>query len=458
MNKRFVSGAGRGKSRNGRKEVRFRPPMIGLLAAAVLAFSPMLTAQYAGPMEMMPLPMMSSLFPGLPMSREGSGTSWQPDSSPIYAWHLPAGKWTLMIHGGVFLRYTNQDAFRAGTRGASQLDAPNWIMIMAQPPRGEKGGFSFRGMFSFDRLTEGGGGYPLLFQTGETWKGMALVDRQHPHDLFSELSVSYGVSLGPNAGAFLYFGLPGEPALGPPAFMHRPSSLSIPDAPLGHHMQDSTHITFGVLTGGARYNGLKLDASVFTGREPDENRFNFDRPRFDSWSARLSFNPSARVALQVSHGFLHSIEAREPWVNVRRTTASLMLSRPLRAGEAWVTTFVWGMNTSSDLPPTHSFLADSEAALGRLSVYARIEFVQRQAHDLKLEKLGDRVLPVGALTVGTAWRLGTRLDFQLQAGAQASIYSVVDELEPAYGKGPFSLEVYLRMSPPRASMMGSMRH
>lgn len=433
-----------------RPRARFRLPTIGFLAA-MAAFSPTLKAQHAGHMGMAPMMTMmtSALFPGLPMSREGSGTSWQPDSSPVFAWHVPAGSWSLMIHGGAFIRYTSQDAGQAGTRGGNKFDAPNWVMIMAQPPRGEKGGFSFRGMFSLDRITEGGSGYPLLFQTGESWKGEALVDRQHPHDLFSELSVSYGRSLGPDAGVFVYFGFPGEPALGPPAFMHRPSSLSNPDAPLGHHLQDSTHITFGVLTGGARYKGLKFDTSVFTGREPDENRFDLDRPRFDSWSVRLSLNPSDHVAFQVSHGFLHSPEALEPDENVRRTTASMMINRPLSQGADWTTTFVWGVNRSSERTATHSLLVDSEAAFGRASVYARIEYVQRQSHDLKLDELGDRILPVGALTAGAAWRLGASSHFQLQAGAQVAIYHVAGDLVPVYGKRPFSFEVYLRLSPPR---------
>jgi hypothetical protein len=371
---------------------------------------------------------------------------------------MPAGAWTFMIHGGAFLRYTSQDAFRAGTRGGNRLDAPNWVMIMAQPPRDARGGFSFRGMFSLDRLTEGGGGYPLLFQTGESWNGRPLIDRQHPHDLFSELSVSYGRSLGPDAGVVAYFGLPGEPALGPPAFMHRASSIGNPDAPLGHHMQDSTHITFGVLTGGARYKGLKLDASVFTGREPDENRFDFDRPRFDSRSIRLSYNPSAHTAFQVSHGFLRGPEALDPGVDVRRTTASLMVSRPLRPGADWTTTFVWGVNASSGRPATHSLLADSEASFGQASVYARIEYVQRQAHDLKLDELGDRLLSVGALTAGAAWRVSPDRGLQLHAGAQASLYRVADELKPVYGNRPFSFEAYLRVSPPRGSGTVSMRH
>ncbi len=457
MRESLLTGVGREGPKHG------RPARIGLLAAASIAVAiaspPALAAQHAGHMEMAMPPMMSSLFPGLLPSREGSGTSWQPDFSPVPAWHVPAGAWMFMIHGGAFLRFTSQDAFGAGTRGGSRLDAPNWIMVMAQPPHGARGGFSFRGMFSLDRLTEGGGGYPLLFQTGESWKGRALVDRQHPHDFVSELSVSWGRSLGPNAGLFAYFGLPGEPALGPPAFMHRASSLGNPDAPLGHHQQDSTHITFGVLTGGARYKGFKLDASVFTGREPDENRFAFDRPRFDSRSVRLSFNPSGQIALQVSHGFLHSPEALDPGEDVRRTTASVMVSRPMRSGtDSWTTTIVWGVNTSADRPAAHSLLAESEAGFGRASVHARVEYVQRRAHDLKLDELGDRVLAVGALTAGAAWRVSSDRGLQLHAGAQASLFHVESELAPVYGKRPFSFEIYLRAGPPRASEMGSMRH
>jgi hypothetical protein len=428
----------------------------GSLAIVMVILAPALPAQHE--MHMGMSAMTSALFPGLPMAREGSGTSWQPDSSPVFAWHAPPGSWTLMVHGGAFLRYTNQDAGRAGTRGGRMVDAPNWVMVMAQPPHGGKGGFSFRGMFSLDRLTEGGGGYPLLFQSGETWKDEPLVDRQHPHDLVSELSVSYGRSLGGDAGVFLYFGLPGEPALGPPAFMHRPSSLSNPDAPLGHHLQDSTHITFGVLTAGAWYGKLKIDASLFTGREPNENRFDFDRPRFDSWAARLAMNPSAHVSLQLSHGFLNSPESGKPQVDIRRSTASLSVNRQLTPGADWLTTLVWGMNQPSQGPTTHSLLVDSEADFKRSSVYGRLEFVQREAHDLNLDELGERVLPVTALSVGAARRLGALRDLLFHVGAQVSLYHVVTDLAAAYGRRPFSFEVYLRLGLPRVPGRMLMHH
>ena len=237
---------------------------------------------------------------------------------------MPNG-WKLMLHFGVFVRYASENINNKVKQGAaSQLSVPNWEMFAANHKVGKKGLFSFRIMFSLDPITVGGQGYPLLFQTGESWHGKALVDRQHPHDLLSELSLAYSYAITKNSDAYVYAGLPGEPALGSPAFMHRPSSLDIPDAPIAHHWQDGTHITFGVVTFGYRYKNIKIEASDFTGREPDENRYNIDMPKFDSYSFKLSANISNSLALAASYGIVHSPEALEPNVNVARTTFSAL--------------------------------------------------------------------------------------------------------------------------------------
>jgi len=176
--------------------------------------------------------MSSSQSLNLPMTRDGSGTSWLPDASPMYGIMLNSGKWSYMLHGNIALRYTKQDLFNKGSRGDHAVDAPNWFMGMAQRQIGKNGLLHFNLMMSLDALTEGGGGYPLLFQSGESWKGQPLIDHQHPHDLFSELSASYAYAFSKKADLSIYVGYPGEPALGPVAFMHRPSAMSNPDAPL----------------------------------------------------------------------------------------------------------------------------------------------------------------------------------------------------------------------------------
>src|SRR4030095_11229460 len=139
-------------------------------------------------------------------------------------------------------------------------------------------------MLSGEHATIGKEGYPLLLQTGETADGVTpLIDRQHPHDLFMELAGAYSVSSGHRA-LFCYGGRPGEPALGPPAFMHRFSGVNIPVAPITHHWLDSTHITYGVLTAGAVVDRVKVEASAFRGREPDEDRLDIESPELESHS------------------------------------------------------------------------------------------------------------------------------------------------------------------------------
>jgi hypothetical protein len=272
----------------------------------------------AGEHEMMA--MHSSIDLADPMSREGSGTSWLPDSSPMYGKMFMFDRDMLMLHGAIFPRYTNVST----RRGDDRIDAPNWIMGMYSHPLGDSTQIGGRLMMSLDPLTEGGRGYPLLFQTGESWHDQPLHDRQHPHDLFDELSVSLSQKFDHDFSAYVYFGYPGEPALGPPAFMHRPSAMDDPDAPIGHHWQDSTHITFGVATAGLVWRNIKVEGSIFTGREPDENRYDFDRPRFDSYSGRISWNPTKNLALQVSHGYIKSPETLEPNLKQHRTTASVL--------------------------------------------------------------------------------------------------------------------------------------
>src|SRR6266542_4102392 len=194
------------------------------------------------------------------MGAMGSGTSWQPSSGPMHMHYKIAGDWLLMFHYNLIVGMNRQ----GGPRGVTKLDSENWFMPMAYHKLG-KGTVQLRGMFSFEPFTFPPGGSPLLFQTGETYKGQPLIDKQHPHDLFMELSAQYTLPLGERGTWFTYFGYPGEPALGPVAFMHRMSASENPSATLAHHLQDSTHISFGVLTTGFTYRWLKLEGSIFNG-------------------------------------------------------------------------------------------------------------------------------------------------------------------------------------------------
>lgn len=394
--------------------------------------------------------MMTNAFSkSLPMSRNGSGTSWMPDESPMAGYMFHHNDWNMMVHGSIFPRYTNHDVFSKGSRGSSKWDAPNWFMLMANHEMGAKGLFNFNLMMSLDPLTEGKQGYPLLFQSGETYNGQPLVDRQHPHDLFSELSIGYTHMINDDIDITGYLGYPGEPALGPPAFMHRTSAENNVDAPLGHHWQDATHITFGVATLGVRYKMLKLEGSSFTGREPGENRYDFDKPRFDSYSYRLSFNPSARWAMQVSNGNIESPETLEPGIDIRRTTASVIHTKRVSEHSYSSTAAVWGLNRTSE-ERSHSFLLESNYQLHKYAVYGRYEYVQKSPHELALHEAGEgeeKLFHMNALTLGSNRIMMEKWKTQVRLGLQATLYKADERLEGLYGNYPLAAESYLRINP-----------
>jgi hypothetical protein len=389
--------------------------------------------------------MRSSIDLADPMSREASGTAWIPDSSPMYGKMFMFGEDMLMLHGAIFPRYTNVST----RRGDDRIDAPNWIMGMYSHPLGDSTQIGTRLMMSLDPLTEGGRGYPLLFQTGESWHDQPLHDRQHPHDLFDELSLSLSQKFDHDFSAYLYFGYPGEPALGPPTFMHRPSAMDNPDAPIGHHWQDSTHITFGVATAGLVWRSVKIEGSIFTGREPDEDRYGFDRPRFDSYSGRISWNPTKNLALQGSFGYIKSPEALDPKTNLHRATASAIYTLPLGPDHNWSNTFVWGQNNSTGEGKTQSFLVESNYQRGPNTVYLRWERVEKSGHELVLDERDEsHIFPIGGYTIGYVRDLSHGKGMDIGLGAQFTINDRPDRLDRYYGDDlGYAFQVFLRIRP-----------
>jgi hypothetical protein len=395
----------------------------------------------------MNMEMNSSFSPGLPMSRDGSGTSWQPDDSPVMMYMKMHGRTTFMAHGFIFLRYNSQDIFNESSRGGDRFDAPDMFMLMLQHKMNDKNLFALHTMLSLDPVTIGEAGYPLLFQTGESYKNIPLVDRQHPHDLFSEIAVSYAHAFSKDMDVIIYAGYPGEPALGPVVFMHRISAMNNPNAPLGHHWQDATHITFGVGTLGLRYKIFKLEGSIFTGREPDENRYDFDAATFDSYSYRLSVNPEKHLAFQFSQGFIKSPEALFPLEDIVRTTASIIHTKVLQNKRYISSTIIWGMNSVGH-ENFHSLLAESNARLRYFTVYARYEYVKKDARELQLLHFEQHAsFDIQAITLGLNKNLFTYFNTDLSLGIQGTINFPEDRLKSVYGNNPLAASVFLKMAP-----------
>ena len=385
---------------------------------------------------------MTGLLGPYPAGREASGTSWQPDGTPHEARHGEHGPWSWMAHARAHGVTTDQ----GGPRGDQELYSTNMAMAAARRPLGD-GTLGLRGMLSLEPWTVGKEGYPLLLQTGETADGRTeLVDRQHPHDFFMELAASYSVPLGPESSAFLYAGLPGEPALGPPAFPHRFSAFESPEAPLAHHWLDSTHITFGVVTAGWVRGPIKLEASAFRGREPDEKRWDIESPRLDSWSARASWNPGPGWALQASHGRLEGPEQLEPEVDVDRTTVSA-----IRHGE-WQAMLAWGRNANDPGETLDALLVEGTVRLReRHTLFARAERLENaellgHGGEGAEPGHGGEVFRVGEVSAGYLFDLLTGGSLAAGVGGLARLSLVPDELEEVYGGDPSSWGIFVRLA------------
>src|SRR6266571_308509 len=309
-----------------------------------------------------------------PMNREASGTSWLPDSTPHEGIHQTYGDWMLMEHALINGVYDHQ----GGPRGGNKAFVGGMVMGMAERQIGD-GTLGFRAMLSPDPFM-GPSGYPLLLATGETADGRTpLIDRQHPHDLFMELATTYSIPIHEDSAVFAYFGYPGEPALGPPTFMHRFSGMDNPEAPITHHWLDSTHITFGVATLGYIWNNkVKLEGSLFTGREPDQNRWDIETPKMDSQSIRLQINPTDDWSFQASYGHINSPEQLDPDVDVDRLTLSVTYNCPFGHNNNWQTTLAFGRNNNEPGHTLDAFLVESAIRFQNLhTFFARFEHVAK---------------------------------------------------------------------------------
>ncbi len=411
-----------------------------LACAALAAFAP-LHAQGMPDMEAS-MSMSDAPVMDLPMAREPSGTAWQPDAVGHHGIHEMVGDWMVIGHGTLF---AVQD-WQAKPAGDAAFGI-GWGMLMARRDW-DHDRLEFQVMLSPEPFTVPKRGYPLLLQNGETYKGEPLHDAQHPHDLFMALSASWTHALSDHLASQLYVAPSGEPALGPVAFPHRASAEFDPMAALGHHWVDSTHVSFGVVTGALFTERWKLEVSRFNGREPDEIRTNFDFGSLDSTSGRLSFNPTENWSFQASYGRLASPEALEPGLAETRGTASASYAGDVKGGQLlWTAGLGRARHTGEDA--TSAYFSEATWDFGANAVFGRVEWTQKTGHDLALEDpaLHDRVFGVGALSLGYHHTLTELGAFRLGLGTRLTVNQVPSDLATArYGtRHPLGAVIYLRL-------------
>jgi len=378
-----------------------------------------------------------------------SGTSAEPNSTPLPMLMTMKGQWMLMFHANIFLT----DLQQSSSRGGDKFFSTNWFMGMAQRRAGP-GTFTVRAMLSLEPATVTERRYALLFQQGETAFGVPIADGQHPHDFIMELAALYDLKLGEKSLLSFYFAPMGDPAIGPAAYPHRASASENPVGPLGHHQEDSTHIADDVFTAGLTYRIARIEASGFHGREPDEFRWDMDQGKIDSWSTRLTIQPRKNWSGQYSYARIASPEALFPGEDQERMTASIMYNRPLHNGN-WASTILWGRTRSlTDSSVFNSYLLESTVRF-RTHNYAwtRIENVDRSNELL----LGENALPPGfrekPLGRVQAYTFGYDHDFDFiprvasAIGAQFATYGVADAFKPIYGSHPVGFVLFVRFRP-----------
>jgi hypothetical protein len=419
--------------------------IVSRIFAVLLLFSPIAFAQEEHDMPQMQMPNMNAAG-GLLMGL-ASGTSMNPESWPMPMIMLSRAGWNLMFMGQGFLVETQQ----TGPRGHDKFYSTNAGMLSASHNVG-RGSFLFDLMLSLEPATITNRSYPELFQTGETAYGKPLVDAQHPHDFIMGLGVHYARPILESAMLELYFAPVGDPALGPVAYPHRASAQELPEAPLSHHWQDSTHIADEVVTVGVSYKIVRLEASGFYGTEPDENRWHIDTGPINSWSTRLSFFPTKNWRAQVSVGRLARPERQEPG-DVVRSTASIAYSVPMQ-GSSWSTSLIWGRNHEIlDRRNLNSYLLESVAPYRSKNFFTgRIELVDKDelfADDSALQESLARTVGstfrIGAYTAGYTRDIGVFHHAETGVGANFTAYTTPDAIKPYYGNHPVGVNVYVRV-------------
>ena len=372
-----------------------------------------------------------------------SGTSAEPNSTPVPMWMRMQGDWMLMFHANAFV----MDEQQTSPRGGDKFFSTNWFMPMAQRQMGP-GYLTLRGMFSLEPATITQRRYPLLFQQGETAYGKAIVDGQHPHNFLMELAAIYDWKISEKTLLTFYAAPVGDPAIGPTAYPHRASAFENPVGTLGHHQEDSTHIADDVVTAGFTHGLARIEASGFHGREPNEHRWQVQQGAMDSWSTRLTLQPGQNWSGQYSYGRIHSPEALFPSEDQERMTASVMYNRPLKNGN-WASTLAWGRTRAlTDNVIQNSYLLESTLQFAKTNyVWTRMENVDRTTellHEAGPEEPAGRVQ---AYTFGYDRDFRTLPHWATALGAQVSVYSPGSRLQPVYGTDPMGVVVFLRLRP-----------
>ncbi|HEX6161888.1 MAG TPA: hypothetical protein VFZ31_00885 [Vicinamibacterales bacterium] len=353
--------------------------------------------------------------------------------------HSTSDVWQWGVEGNVFAGYNYQ---RREFTDFDAFESQNWLMASLSKTFSSGANVGVIGMFSLEPFTLGDIGSPQVFQTGETYYGAPLIDYQHPHDLIMNLGAQFSRPFNATTVSISAYAV-GPAPIGPPVFMHRPSAILNPQAPLSHHYLDASHITPGVVSIGVERSGFRIEAGAFHGREPDEDRLDLDTAALDSYAVRASW-ADGPWQFQISGAGLTTPDTNSPYDETRLTASASHIKGDGDRSVAWMAAFGQNREVFGNL---EAYLFEAAKRAGRHSIYMRAENVEKDILDAGFHPVGlshaHRPSRISAFTAGYLRDIVSRAFGTFSIGGDVTGYIVPDNLKESYGS-PLSFHVFLR--------------
>lgn len=353
----------------------------------------------------------------------------------------------IMVHGNSFFTQN----WNSGPRGENAFSVPNMFMIDAGSSIGDRHYLNLNIMATVERWSLPDNGYSLLLQTGEERKdGTPYIDAQHPHSSpIMGLTISDTITLNNGKDHLKFWFAPrGQSTDGPVAFMHRPTGMVNPDAPLGHHIgQDAGHITSTVIGGAIRLSDTTLEVSTFNGEEPKPSKTDLPIGDPNSFAVRLTqqFTPhfyamGSAAKIEEPH---HGLES-----HLWRYSTSLYNDITFNNGWMLHNTFIWGLiNGYNHASSLNSFGEEFWLLKDKHNIWGRIEVLERTPEELDITTSEQHSGQwITAATLGYTQKIAKWESLDVGLGGSLTKYFLPTEFESAYGGDPISGKVFLQIS------------
>lgn len=366
---------------------------------------------------------------------------------------MPAAEKSSSADTNISLHYNSffLQTVEEGPRGRNAFSVPNMFMLDAGRSFGRHYvNVDFMG--TFEKWTFPKNGTPELLQVGEeNARHEPYIDAQHPHSSpIMGLTLSDTISLGDSGDEFKVFFAPrGESTAGPIAFMHRPTGMMNPDAPLGHHVgQDAGHITSTVIGTSAKISSTTVELSTFHGLEPEPDKVDLPLGNPNSYASRLTYQFNPNLFAMGSAAYIKSPESHDPDLDhIWHYSASVYANAGLKNGWKAHGTLIWGLvNGYEHAAALNSFNFESWLSKNSMNIWSRVEVLQRTPAqlDIPVSDKANQGSWVTAVTIGYTHEIAKWDGVQLGLGGALIKDILPPSFQDSYGGDPISGKIFLQ--------------